>query len=838
MKVYRTTMGTGADILFRSPFKDARPAVIVPNRAFIERAKAAQADGGGLLGVDFFTFDDVVQKLAIDAPRGEGRAVYYFRRELRTSESVFSDLRDIEKVRALFRLLEEIERRGVAPSALPYSWREEVPALIRYMEKAKAQAGARTEAEVVAEALENPVYDSRPYVAFGFAGFEAWQEALVQKLDDAVGMSLVLPFEGEGDDAALSCLEETFRSAETEIVESSVGACDITCCAAVQPERIYRDMAERIYDKLSADPGARIGVVVLDEKERRAAEAVLRLRGVPVCEEVDVLAEDGTLSTLRPMWRLSDKISDIAAYLRSPLSSIARGAAFAPVLESLGMDRLSEWRKRRAYRLFLDEADAALLNEMMPALTRMIDNLPTTYAAFRRSTEAVYDRLGEEVAGALADAIEKGEGDYGEITGEEFEAIVLRHIEGERTRGVRVTSLMRGCGGAYDALYVSSLDHRFPRREEESDLVHYGILEDLQAAGLYLDYGAPERDTLALKYTIASSKEAVLYKAGDGEEAALFAKLKDDGRFLDLDSVEEVFEDRGALSTSDSAFTGEARERWKKLLKGGSFSPSAVDAYRSCPFKFFAERVLKIDADDRRGRERLNTGIAYHSVLEHYFKGDLALADIEGEVDRLFEDTLADLVPEYLHTLKKKEMCDALVKTIENEEERLGDEKKNKAFKPSRFEVDYSYPLGAYWIRGKIDRIDADDTGREVLIDYKSKGVPSLSEMKTYDKMQLSMYALARSYLGKKPVSLEYVSVEKGKESVMVRNVDEAGSYYKLRKDNMCDGEEFAAFLEGAREALEETIAGIEGGSFPAEPSAEKVCDYCPFSDICRKDRP
>ena len=102
--------------------------------------------------------------------------------------------------------------------------------------------------------------------------------------------------------------------------------------------------------------------------------------------------------------------------------------------------------------------------------------------------------------------------------------------------------------------------------------------------------------------------------------------------------------------------------------------------------------------------------------------------------------------------------------------------------------------------------------------------------------MQLAMYAGARRFIDKKVVSLEYVSIEKGTESVMLRNVEEAGSYYRLRKERRLSREEFDAFLDGAEKALHETIDSIVAGDFPAAPNKESVCQYCDCIDLCRKE--
>lgn len=833
MKVIETTLGSGIEAVYPKGDVAPLPVVIMPNRAQIERGKRALGKNAGLLGIRFMTFDDIFESLALDRPRGEGRAIYRFRENLEGSGTVFSNLRDLQKVGALFRLMEAVDLRGVEFSRLPYSWRKEIPELLACMRKAKAEADCRTRAELVEEALKAPIYEKNPYLVFGMTDIKERERALLDRLDEAGGVTVVLPFVSEEDDEALCDLEEIWAPGEVRKVK--VPSPEITCYTSVQRERTYRHMADQVYDALKADPSLNVGVIV-SEKERGALSETFRLRGIPVAEGKKIFSEEGVLENLRLLWRLSDRIVDIAAYLRTPLATFSRGSALAAILEKLGIKRLSEWEDRKAYRLFLNEEERALFYDALPLLTEKIKTLPKTYGEFKRATEEVLHRFDGETARLLTEAMEREEGDYGTISGEEFESLLEEKLEEERSSGVRLISLRSGYGDDYDLLVVSNLDYGFARGEAEDDLVHSGIRPRLKPLGLFLDERSPSCDLLALRYAIASSRKSAIYKSGEGEASPLFTALVNRFSSVDLDDALEFFEREDYLQTADNLLSEAMGDHLRRSLREQSFSPSSVDLYRSCPFKFFVEKILKKDVEDRKGREMMTAGMLYHAVLEGYFKGDLSLQAIEGEVEDGFRRNLADLVPEPLWKIKIKTMTKALLSTIENEEARLEDPKKNRGFVPSRFEVEYSYPFRSYWIRGIIDRIDEDGRGGEILVDYKSRRVPAFSELANYEKMQLPMYALARRYLQKTPVSLEYVSVEEAKESVMLRNVEIAGSYPRLREERKFDGKSFSEFLDRAETALDETIRGIEEGRFFAEPSRASVCRYCVFSDICRKE--
>ena len=181
-------------------------------------------------------------------------------------------------------------------------------------------------------------------------------------------------------------------------------------------------------------------------------------------------------------------------------------------------------------------------------------------------------------------------------------------------------------------------------------------------------------------------------------------------------------------------------------------------------------------------------------------------------------------------------MARALLAAIQAEEERLADEKRNGGFRPTAFETAFTYPFKDVAIHGVIDRIDRNEFGDEILIDYKSGGVPKYDKVAAYEVMQLSLYALARRSMGNRPASLEYVSVEGAKASVMVRDTTRAGNYSRLCKEKKYDGKAFDGFLNEAENALDRVIASIKKGAFPAEPTEEDACKYCPYGDMCRKE--
>ena len=51
-----------------------------------------------------------------------------------------------------------------------------------------------------------------------------------------------------------------------------------------------------------------------------------------------------------------------------------------------------------------------------------------------------------------------------------------------------------------------------------------------------------------------------------------------------------------------------------------TFSASQINRYARCPFLYFAERVLDVDAEDDTARRRMDVGIFYHNVIKVYYE--------------------------------------------------------------------------------------------------------------------------------------------------------------------------------------------------------------------------
>lgn len=809
MKIIDKPMGSGVESLMEAmDFSDT--TFIMPNRKWIARSKEVLSRGVGFLGVNFFTFDDLMEELAMVRPRNQRRAAYAFRKHLEEGETAFAAVRDMEKIHRLFQWCDDVYYLGIKEEELPYTWRGDSSALLMAYEDAVRDADCVTEGEVFKEAMAAGVRPGRKYVVVGFSHYKERHRLLLEKLDGAAHVVAVYPFE-EKKEKEVVALYET-----------------------VDGERAFRYMVKKVAAALAENPGTKIGVVMNKEEDRAAMKAHFDLAKIPTADSTYTLGEE-ILQQLRLLWRRGEDGPSACAFLRGDLARVKDAHGLAAAIETLGVKDLSDVdEKPLPYYLYQETRDLLIRYKELLRTWRREDE--GSWDDFARRTEKATEFFGDEAEKIIADALAEAKGDYGRISGREFESILCGFLEKEAVPGVDILSIDEAYGGDYDLLFVSSLDGEWIPGKKEDSLMNRSIAKSAMEAGLYANFFQGEEMTERLKYLLASSKKSLLYKVGDGEAAQIFVELNKDYPVEDLDKSGEVYKKNWDLIAEDEVFSPSSATILVDELREKGLSPSAVDTYLRCPFRYFAERVLKSAPEEEDGRPAMAKGSIYHEALALYFSKKLSKDGLANFVAAAYDKKMAPLRSDYLWAWEKKTMARALLAAVEAEEERLADEKKNAAFHPAAFETAFTYPFRDVEIHGVIDRVDRNEIGDEVLIDYKSGGLPNYKNVAAYKVMQLALYALARRHMGNRPASLEYVSVEKGNVSIMARDTTRAGKYSRLRNERKYDGEAFADFLNQAEDALGNVLASIKKGDFNASPMDETVCKICPYGDLCRRE--
>jgi len=302
--------------------------------------------------------------------------------------------------------------------------------------------------------------------------------------------------------------------------------------------------------------------------------------------------------------------------------------------------------------------------------------------------------------------------------------------------------------------------------------------------------------------------------------------------------------DRGAPSGHDG-LTRPIMAELEKLKKSG-ISPTAIDLYAACPFRFFAARVLNLgEREEASGRGELTPqarGRVYHAVLEKFY-ASLTQEEWTGAKDWESSYAKADAlvftendwkalgVYPLLWEAARLDMGTRLRAFIAWDLERLRAAKLRPRLYEKRLQgaPPEGAPGGVPW-KGVADRIDADESTHEFhVVDYKtreSSRTKKLQEKVAEGKLhQLPFYAeLGGGALGAGwkfgGASLLFLEVEEG----------EARSAELTAEDW---GVSRGSFME----ILAARVEAIASGKFPMRPEDGERghCSWCEFPTVCRK---
>jgi ATP-dependent helicase/nuclease subunit B len=293
------------------------------------------------------------------------------------------------------------------------------------------------------------------------------------------------------------------------------------------------------------------------------------------------------------------------------------------------------------------------------------------------------------------------------------------------------------------------------------------------------------------------------------------------------------------------------------------FSPTALENYVACPFRFFLDQVLKLEPldDPTEEVEAARRGAAVHRALSRFHE-KLKTENIPSSAEDLSERLVAELrraVGEYAARVSSpaaKMLWRLEGRRLERAAERYGPhwDKFRKPWKgqtpapqPHAFEVDFGLggkpsATGPLVIRhesieirigGRIDRIDVtefeDGTLGFWVIDYKTgrSGYYSGAALAAMEKLQLTVYAMAVERLvvpDGRPLGLGYWLTETGPKAGLP----------KRPTDWLADANAWPRFREQLEEWIATVVGHIRGGVFPLKPRDEHCTDTCDFGQVCR----
>ena len=305
-----------------------------------------------------------------------------------------------------------------------------------------------------------------------------------------------------------------------------------------------------------------------------------------------------------------------------------------------------------------------------------------------------------------------------------------------------------------------------------------------------------------------------------------------------------------------------------RVLQGGQvldepcLSPSQIESYLECPYKWFAQRRLRLDDLDE-GFGPLEMGDFAHNALHSFYKHmseDLGEAKVTPQLLPQARKLMADVLERHKALqphLRQSE--NRLIPTSQVEHRELAELERKlmdyldfeaellPTFAPKYLEYDVArggaVDYAGHKLLGTADRIDVDSEGRCAIIDYKGSISGSYAlgvrEEGRLGKVQALIYAqVVRRTLGLEPVGALYVCYGRRKMisgAYDGRVIENAHLPNMRHKDCMCADRPFADVLDETEEAVAAALDRMLAGDIRSRPETSEACKWCPVSSCSER---
>ncbi len=276
------------------------------------------------------------------------------------------------------------------------------------------------------------------------------------------------------------------------------------------------------------------------------------------------------------------------------------------------------------------------------------------------------------------------------------------------------------------------------------------------------------------------------------------------------------------------------------------WSASRLETYGSCPFRFYVEVALGLQAKQppQLGYDASQLGSLLHAILERAYRRSTDPGDPEAVVAAMhaiagaaFRDAprAYGFRPSVLWEIQQAAWLEALENTI----------RANAAFDPSwrpafyearfglgdRPALEIQTELGPVKLRGMIDRVDRNPDGELRVVDYKT-GSSHLASQDLVNglRLQLPLYAMAAERalkLGKAAEGLYWMILKAAPGSLKLASFDYEDAYNGI--------EGAFGMVEGH---VSRFVAGIRSAEFPPQPPRGGCPSYCAAVAWCWRYSP
>lgn len=293
-----------------------------------------------------------------------------------------------------------------------------------------------------------------------------------------------------------------------------------------------------------------------------------------------------------------------------------------------------------------------------------------------------------------------------------------------------------------------------------------------------------------------------------------------------------------------------------RLKKAISLSPSSIETYRKCPFTFASQKIFKLqdlpvmDFDvDRRTRGSLS-----HSLLEVLCQEprrfDWSREEILAEIDKLKSGAGLETLDPFIWEGLKERHAQLALRFLSFEkiwQQQFPETKILALEKKFEFYWDLNNQSvaksGEWKITGRIDRLDHDEKGHLVLLDYKQTPGDYKHHNSWLEKnqLQLALYILAieagviEGIESSEVVGAFYYILKNMNRDAGLKVEEAAGPLFNLdRKGNKISMAKKKDLLDAVKQTVQQVILQMKEGAFSAQPLDKEKCGDCNWKNLCR----
>ena len=322
-----------------------------------------------------------------------------------------------------------------------------------------------------------------------------------------------------------------------------------------------------------------------------------------------------------------------------------------------------------------------------------------------------------------------------------------------------------------------------------------------------------------------------------------------------------------------------------RLLKqkfGADFvhSASGLSVYGNCPYRFFAQRVLRLEprGEAALDLQAIDAGKLLHDILRRFFEQHrreplhkLDRKKLQTELatiaDKVFDEH-ERVVPPLNKQIWKidREIRKILLDQVLLYELELQEAAEREQVLPAYFEVAFGGMKSAakdpeskdepleltretfvgeesIKISGQIDRVDVARDNTIVAYDYKLSTGSSRSDITSGRSLQLPIYleALEKLILPAHPIAGGGYYVIRGAQDRRNKGLYRASQldYLRLRaKNSVFSDDDWQTIRSQVVAKIWDFLDGMRAGNFRVDPSERtKTCRFCDYGAVCRYDR-